>query len=91
MSHSKKLKRGSSFYVENWNPSAKRFINTCAICGTQGYDPNIDDDGFVYDNSMKIANFEHRAIRQELKSIFEPLELDSLGRCAHCAKIMDKS
>lgn len=91
MSHSKKLKRGSSFYVKNWNPSAKRFINVCAVCGAQGYNPTIDDDGFVYDSSMKIANFEHRAIRQELKSTLNPLGLDSLGRCSHCAEIMDSN
>lgn len=90
MSHSKKLKRGKSFYIENWNPSAKRFVNTCALCGAQGYDPGIDEEGFVYDASMKMVHFEHRAIRDELKSVLEPLPVDDLGRCAVCAKLMDK-
>ena len=43
MSHSKYTKRGKSLYIEKWNPSAKRFINTCVICGAQGYNPSIDD------------------------------------------------
>ncbi len=89
MSHSKRTKRGKSLYIEKWNPTAKRFINTCAICGAQGYSPTIDEEGFVYDNANKISNFKHRAIRAELKSVFKPLSLDSLGRCALCAKRMD--
>lgn len=91
MSHSKYTKRGKSLYVESWNPTAKRFINTCVLCGAQGYSPTIDEDGFVYDDSNKIVNFEHRAIRIELKSILKPLPLDSLGRCTDCASKMDKN
>jgi hypothetical protein len=90
MSHSKFAKRGKSLYIEKWNPSAKRFINTCIICGAQGYNPSIDDAGFVYDNDQKIANFEHRAIRDELKRTLNPLSLDSLGRCDNCARLMKK-
>ena len=90
MSHSKLTKRGKSLYVEKWNPSAKRFINTCAVCGAQGYDSGIDDEGFVFDNAKNIADFEHRAIRAELKGVMKPLPLDQLGRCADCARIMEK-
>lgn len=90
MAHSKMTKRGRSHFVDSWNPSAKKFINTCRICSAQGYNPTIDDDGFVYDNSGRIVNFEHRAIRIELTRIYKPLPLDSLGRCSTCAKIMDK-
>ena len=89
MSHSKTTKRGRSLYIEKWNPTAKRFINTCSICGARGYSPTIDDDGFVYDDAGNIVNSEHRAIRAELKSVFKPLLLDSLGRCSDCAKSMD--
>lgn len=89
MSHSKKLKHGSSFFVENLNSSAKRFINTCAICGAQGYSPTIDEEGFIYEAPEKI-NYEHRAIHAELTKIMQPLPLDELGRCPVCAKIMDK-
>ena len=91
MSHSKYTKRGKSLYIEKWNPSAKRFINTCVICGAQGYNPSIDDTGFVYDNAQKISDLEHRAIQAELKSVLKPLSIDSFGRCGDCARIMDKS
>ena len=90
MSHSKYTKRGHSLYVENRNPDAKRFINTCVVCGAQGYSPSIDEDGFVYDKSKKVNDNIHRVIRAELTKIYDPLPLDELGRCAVCAKIMDK-
>ena len=91
MSHSKYTKRGTSLYIEKWNPSAKRYINTCVICGAQGYNPSIDDTGVVYDNAQKISDLEHRAIRGELKNVLKPLSIDSFGRCGDCARIMDKS
>ena len=91
MSHSKYTKRGKSLYIEKWNPSAKRFINTCVICGAQGYNPSINDIGFVYDNAQKVSDLEHRAIRAELKSVLKPLSLDSFGRCNDCAKIILQS
>ena len=42
MSHSKTTKKGYSLYIEKWNPKAKRYINTCALCGKQGYNPSIE-------------------------------------------------
>ena len=46
MSHSKVTKRGYSLYVEKWNPSAKKYINICAVCGHKGYSPVIERDEF---------------------------------------------
>ena len=89
MSHSKKTKRGHSLYVENWNPSAKRFVRVCALCGTQGYDPSIDEEGFVHP-SVNVTDYEHSAIQAELTRIMKPLALDELGRCETCARVMDK-
>ena len=86
MSHSKYTKRGKSLYIEKWNPSAKRFINTCVICGAQGYNPGIDDIGFVSESPQKLPDLERRAIRSELKRVLKPLSLDSFGRCSDCAK-----
>ena len=83
MSHSKMTKRGYSLYVERWNPDAKRFINTCKLCGHQGYSPSIDEDGFCND-------FVHRAIHAELKKTLTPLPLDELGRCEACARVHDQ-
>ena len=83
MSHSKFNKRGYSLYVENWNPRAKKFINTCKICGHSGYSPTIEDEGFA-----KI-DYEYRAIFAELTSTLERLPLDEFGRCEICARVQE--
>lgn len=33
MSHSKHTKRDYSIYIEKWDKSSKKYINTCVICG----------------------------------------------------------
>lgn len=82
MSHSKVSKRGRSLYVDNWNPSAKKYINTCILCGTKGYSPSIEDTDFCYD-------LEHQAIYAELTRAFPcALDVDSYGRCEKCAKLL---
>ena len=88
MSHSKHNKRGRSLYVENWNPAAKKYILTCALCGKQGYSPTILDAGFFGDLTHE-GDFARRAIYNELTKTLECLPLDELGRCEHCAKRMD--
>ena len=91
MSHSKMTKRGRSRYVESSNPDAKRFINICALCGKQGYRPSIADAGFDGDSSvLRHRDFVHSAIYAELSRMMEPLALDRLGRCEHCAALMDR-
>ena len=87
MSHSKKTKRGKSLFIEKWNPSAKRFINTCALCGKQGYDPSIDEEGFVHP-APDVTDHEHGAIAAELSRVYEPLALDENGHCEVCARIL---
>lgn len=89
MSHSKKTKRGHSLYVEKWNASAKNYVNTCKLCGKQGYNPSIEEDGFLHP-SPTVTDYKHCAIYTELTTIYQPLPLDSLGRCEQCAKVMDK-
>ena len=83
MSHSKFTKRGRSLYLDNWNPAAKKYINTCVICGHKGYSPAIDEEDFcdIY--------LENGAIKVELKSTLKPLPLDELGRCEQCARVQD--
>ena len=83
MSHSKFIKRGHSLYVESWNPSAKKYINTCKVCGHQGYSPTIEEEGFCDDITRK-------GICYELKQIMDVLPLDEFGRCEICAKLQDK-
>lgn len=85
MSHSKFRKKGHSLYIDNWNPDAKKYINTCYLCGQEGYSPAIEEDDFL--NTL-----ERKALYKELTKMFDSaLALDSLGRCKECAKRQDKS
>lgn len=83
MSHSKLTKRGYSLYIEKWNSSAKKYINTCYICGQKGYSPVIEQDDFC-------INWRNRLIYKELRKILCRLELDELGRCKDCARVQDQ-
>ena len=82
MSHSKITKRGYSYHLEEWFPHAKKYINTCIICGHKGYSPVIEEEGF--------CDREGRAIYTELKKTLEVLPLDALGRCECCARVQDR-
>ena len=76
--HSKQTKRGYSIYLEKWNPSAKKYINTCAICGSKGYSPVIE------------ANLKDTVEYRELTKTLPKMELDGLGRCCDCARVQDR-
>lgn len=83
MSHSKYMKRGQSLYIDNWNPSAQKYINVCTVCGIKGYSPAIEEKDFL--NSL-----ERKAIYSELTKMFHSaLTVDSFGRCRDCAKKQD--
>ena len=83
MSHSKFNRRGRSLYLESWNPSTKKYINTCKVCGHQGYSPVIEEEGFC-DQQI------NRVIYAELKQTYTKLALDEFGRCEYCAKVLDR-
>ena len=78
MSHSKITKRGRSHYIESWNSRAKNYIVTRKLCGHRGYSPTILNDEFS-------KSLENKAIRSELKSTLDPLELNEWGHCSICA------
>ena len=80
ISHSKLTKRGSSHYIEGWNPAAKKFIRVCALCGSQGCGPTIDENGFVHP-APDVTDSVHSTIRAELRKTLNPLPLDEMGRC----------
>ena len=82
MSHSKFNKRGNSLYIQKFNSETKKYINTCVICGCQGYNPSINCDGFA-DNRIR------QVMRDELKKTLSALPLDDYGRCENCAKRMN--
>ena len=86
MSHSKHNKKGFSLYLEKWNPSSKKYINVCKICGRKGYSQVILADDF-YDKNSNIHS-EKRAIYEELIKTLNLLQLDDLGRCNVCAKLL---
>ena len=88
MAHSKMTKRGRSQYVEVWNPAAKKFIVACALCGTQGYKPSIDEEGFIRDGGR--VNYEHSAIHAALTRTLKPLALDETGVCEDCKRAANK-
>ena len=78
MSHSKHTKRGFSLYIEKWNASAKKFINTCVLCGKNGYSPSVEQ-----------AEFKDKVTARELMKTLPRMELDCFGRCTECAEIQD--
>ena len=79
MSHSKHTKRGFSLYIEKWNSSAKKYINTCALCGKSGCSPYIE-----------LSDFKDTVSARELMKTLPKMELDRLGRCTECARVHDK-
>lgn len=83
MSHSKYTKRGYSLYIDEWNRSAKKYINTCVVCGHKGYSPVIEQEDFC-------DGPENMIIYKELKKTLGKQELDELGRCKDCARVQDR-
>ena len=84
MSHSKYTKQDYSIFIEKWNKSAKKYINTCAICGHKGYSPVVENEDFS-------VTLENKAIFKELSKTLHRLELDEYGRCIVCAGVQDKA
>lgn len=82
MSHSKQTKHGFSLYIEKWNGSAKKYINTCILCGHKGYDPIIENKEFC-------KNARNKVIHNELTKILTVMQLDEFGRCEQCAWVQD--
>lgn len=80
MSHSKYTRRGHSWYLEKLHPDAVKYVNTCKVCGFQGYSPVLESEDCE----------EWHVIRQELMQCYPKLELDELGRCPQCAGVLEK-
>lgn len=66
-------------YIEKWNPSAKKYINTCALCGKSGCSPSLEEPEMI--NSAEAI---------ELRKTLPVMALDHLGRCTECAEVHDK-
>jgi len=78
MSYSKKRTQGLSLYLENWNPTANKYVLACANCGAKGYSRTVESADFL-------ATRKGRVIREELSRLFELLDLDESGICTVCA------
>jgi hypothetical protein len=76
-------KRGSSHYLNSWNPNAKKYIFTCTRCGHEGFNPEILNDEFA-------SGLMNQAIQKELTKTLDPLHLDEHGRCEICSEIEDE-
>ncbi len=83
MSHGKMTKRGKSYYLDSWNPEAKKYIVTCALCGKRGYSPAIEGVDFC-------DTLGNTPVYNELKKTLSKMEVDEWGRCAVCAKIQEE-
>ncbi len=58
-------------------PKLQRWINTCAHCGRQGYQPEMLDEYF------------HAGIAAHyIRSYFEPLSLQDNGLCPECVCVI---
>ena len=80
MSHSKHTKRGYSIYIEKWNPSVKKYINTCSLCGCSGYSPVIEAE-----------DFKDEVAARELTKTLPKMEIDEYGRCMDCRRLQENA
>ncbi len=61
-------------YLKDY-PQLHKWVNECIICGTKGYNPQID---------MK----EEKIAVNNLKSVLPPLEVNELKMCSTCARLL---
>jgi hypothetical protein len=86
-------RRGQSFYAEVLDPSAKRFLNQCSLCGRVGLKPEaggvdyhaIRDEKTVKEH-QKLDKLMQKIAVGSLQRVYEPLLLDKFGHCEICAK-----
>lgn len=64
-------------------PQLKKWINTCIICGSIGYNPELPE---VLSRSSRMG--EHwTAAAQNIRKYFQPLQVNELSICDVCQKI----
>src|ERR1019366_9144794 len=85
-------KRGQSFWTVVVDPSAKRFLNQCVLCGRVGLKPAALDADYsaiehekTVPHQQKSAVFDQELAFKNLGGRYEPLSLDKFGRCEICA------
>jgi len=85
-------RRGQSFYAEFLDPSSKKFLNQCGMCGRVGLSPRALDSDFdmvqeqkTVKRDVKGAKLRQKAVVDILRRDYDPLPLDKLGHCDMCA------
>ena len=71
------------------NPYAQRFINTCAVCGAQGYAPQIDYADFAGNESTVFHRCSREKLQAMLRKYYQPMALGETSRCDDCARTVD--
>jgi hypothetical protein len=86
-------KRGQAFYAEIVNPSAKKYLVQCNLCGRVGLKPEAtgaDSDEIKDDKTgkrhLKLKKQSQQIAIRSLRRVYESLPLDKFGRCEICAK-----
>jgi hypothetical protein len=62
------------------SPSFKKWINTCASCGLQGYKPEMTPEYFFAGVGAR-----------DIKRLFDELSLDEFGLCPSCSELFHKN
>jgi hypothetical protein len=90
-------KRGESFWAVVVDPSCKKFLNKCALCGRIGLKPDaldVDYSAMEHQKTIKrhqkSATFNRELAVKNLQRRYEPLSLDEFGRCQVCAQVAEK-
>jgi hypothetical protein len=85
-------KRGQSFYGEVLNPSAKKHLVQCSLCGRVGLKPDVsrgDYDAIKDEKTVKrhqkLDSLTQKIAVDRLQRVYEPLLLDKFGHCEICA------
>jgi len=81
---------------KNLNPSAKKAIRRCCLCGRVGFASSILEDDYdvikdqkTVDRHQKLTKLIQKIDKNALQAKYEPLSLDRFGRCEVCAGIAD--
>ena len=68
--------RDRNQYIKDY-PELHKWIYECVVCHAKGYDPKIE----LKEEKITVNN---------LKSILPPLEVNDLGMCPICEKLLER-
>ncbi len=74
------MKRRNAVEYANDYPKLRKWIRECPICHATGYDPEMPDN---------IGGFEDGFPANYFKRYLTPLEVDEMGFCRICSKLIN--